>query len=66
MNPIIMTMAATVGKVLLGLLTSLLTERFLKKTIIAVLEKIVDKTQSDLDNKILSAAKEAWGENNAP
>jgi hypothetical protein len=62
MHPIVATILASVGKVLLSLLTSLLTEKFIKKTIIAVLEKIVDKTQSDLDNKILAAAKEAWGE----
>jgi hypothetical protein len=62
-----MTVLATLGKVLLGLFTSLLTEKFLKKTIIAVLEKVVDRTQSDLDNKILAAAKEAWEEKgNAP
>lgn len=62
MHPIVATILASVGKVLLSLLTSLLTEKFIKKTIIAVLEKVVDKTQSDLDNKILAAAKEAWGE----
>lgn len=62
MHPIVATILATLGKVLLGLLTSLLTEKFLKKTIIAFLEKVVDRTQSDLDNKILAAAKEAWGE----
>lgn len=61
MHPIVATILASVGKVLLSLLTSLLTEKFIKKTIIAVLEKVVDKTQSDLDNKILAAAKEAWG-----
>lgn len=60
MHPIIATILATLGKTLLGLLMSLLTERFLKKAIIASLEKIVDRTQNDLDNKILSAAKEAW------
>lgn len=62
MHPIVATILATLGKTLLGLLMSLMTEKFIKKTIIASLEKIVDKTQSDLDNKILSAAKEAWGE----
>lgn len=60
MHPIILTIFATLGKTLLGLLTALLTEQFLKKTIIAVLEKVVNRTQSDLDNRILEAAKEAW------
>lgn len=53
---------ATLGKSLLSLLMALLTEKFLKKGIIAVLEEIADKTQSDLDNKLLAAAKEAWEE----
>lgn len=60
MHPIIATILATLGKTLLGLFMALLTEKFLKKTIIASLEKIVDRTQNDLDNKILAAAKEAW------
>ena len=60
MGPVIMTMLAAVGKILLSLLTSLLTEKFLKKTVIVVLEKVVNKTESDLDNQILAAAKEAW------
>lgn len=51
---------ATLGKSLLSLLMALLTEKFLKKGIIAVLEEIADKTQNDLDNKLLAAAKEAW------
>ena len=42
---------ATLGKSLLSLLMALLTEKFLKKSIIAVLEEIADKTQNDLDNK---------------
>lgn len=53
---------ATLGKSLLSLLMALLTEKFLKKGIIAVLEEIADKTQNDLDNKLLAAAKEAWEE----
>lgn len=60
MHPIVATLLAALGKTLLGLLMSLMTEKFLKKTIIASLEKIVDRTQNDLDNKILAAAKEAW------
>jgi hypothetical protein len=62
MSPIVATILATVGKSLLAMLMSLLTERFLKKSIIAVLEELADKTQSDLDNKLLAAAKEAWGD----
>lgn len=50
------------GKVLMSMLTSLMTEKFLKRAIIAGLEKVVDKTKSDLDDKLLAYAKEAWGE----
>lgn len=62
MHPIIAVVLATLGKTVLSLLTALLTEKFLKKAIIASLEKLVDKTQSDFDNQLLAAAKEAWEE----
>lgn len=51
----------TLGKVGLSLLMSLLTETFIKKALIAALEQLVKKTQSDLDDKLLAAAKDAWG-----
>lgn len=54
------------GKVLMSMLTSLLTEKFLKKAIVAGLEKIANKTASDLDNQLLAAAKEAWYPAEAP
>ena len=65
MNPAVLaTIAAAVGgafgKVLLGLLTSLLTETVLKKVIILLLEKVSAKTENDLDNQLLAIAKEAW------
>jgi len=60
MPALIPLLATALGKSLLSLLMALLTEKFLKKGIIAVLEEIADKTQSDLDNKLLAAAKEAW------
>lgn len=62
MHPVIALVLGAVGKTLLSLLTALLTEKFLKKAIIASLEKLVDKTQSDFDNRLLAAAKEAWEE----
>jgi hypothetical protein len=52
----------TLGKVGLSLLMSLLTETFIKKALIAALEQLVKKTQSDLDDRLLAAAKMAWGE----
>ena len=60
MPALIPLLATALGKSLLSLLMALLTEKFLKKSIIAVLEEIADKTQNDLDNKLLAAAKEAW------
>jgi hypothetical protein len=49
------------GQVLVSLLSALLTEAFLKRIIVMVLERVVSRTESDIDNKILEAAKEAWG-----
>lgn len=58
----LVALLTALGKVLLSMFTSLLTEKFLKKAIIAGLEKLVNKTASDLDNQLLAAAKEAWGD----
>jgi hypothetical protein len=46
----------------MAMLTSLMTEKFLKKSIILGLEKVANKTKSDLDDQLLKYAKEAWGE----
>lgn len=60
--PIVLTaMLTALGKVLLSMLTALFTEKFLKIAIVSGLEKLSAKTQSDLDDKLLIAAKEAWG-----
>lgn len=61
MQQILIGLVASLGTALLQLLTSLVTAAFLKKAIILGLEKLVNKTESDLDNKLLEAAKEAWG-----
>jgi len=60
-NVILMGMLSAVGKVLLSMITALFTEKFLKTAIVNGLEKLAAKTQSDLDDKLLTAAKEAWG-----
>lgn len=62
MYPVLVAMLRTLGNTLLGMLAALFTEKFLKRAIVAGLEKVVDRTTSDLDNKILSYAKEAWAE----
>lgn len=60
MPAILLTVLSTLGTTLLALLTSLVSETFLKKAIILGLEKLVSKTESDLDDQLLKAAKEAW------
>jgi uncharacterized membrane protein len=65
MNPALLAAIATTvggvfGKVLLSLLTTLLTETVLKRVIILLLEKVSSKTANDLDNQLLAIAKEAW------
>jgi hypothetical protein len=49
------------GKIGTSLLLSLLTEAFAKRLLVASLESLVKKTESDVDDKILQAAKESWG-----
>lgn len=61
MPAILLTMLSALGKVLLSMVTALFTEKFLKTAIIHGLEKLSKKTESDLDDQLLVAAKEAWG-----
>lgn len=51
---------AVLGKIAMSLLMSLMTEAFLKKALLVGLEKLVKRTESDADDKLLEAAKEAW------
>lgn len=53
---------STLGTTLISMLASLLTEKFLKKAAIVALEKIAASTETDVDNKLLEAAVEAWKE----
>lgn len=62
LKTVLFTILTALGKTLMAMLTSLMTEKFLKKAIIAGLEKVVDKTASDLDNQLLKYAKEAWSQ----
>lgn len=50
----------TLLKILISMLTSLLTEAFLKEVIVDALAKVVKLTATDLDDKLLDAAKKAW------
>lgn len=60
MNGVLLGMLSALGKIGVSLVSSLLTEAFLKKAVIIALEKLVKKTENDVDDKLLEAAKEAW------
>lgn len=62
MPAILTIILSALGKTLLTMLTALMTEKFLKTAIIAGLEKLATRTKSDLDDRLLAAAKEAWEE----
>lgn len=51
----------TVLSVLGSLLTSLMTERFLKQALVIGLEKLVKRTATDADDKLLQEARKEWG-----
>lgn len=60
LKTVLFTILTALGKTLLAMLTSLMTEKFLKRSIILGLEKVATKTKSDLDDQLLKYAKEAW------
>jgi hypothetical protein len=62
MPAIILTLFSVLGKVLMQLGTSLLTEKVLKKAIIFALESVAKRTETDIDDKLLQIAKEQWEE----
>jgi hypothetical protein len=62
MPAIIVTLFSVLGKVLMQLGTSLLTEKVLKKAIIYGLESVAKRTETDVDDKLLQIAKEQWEE----
>ena len=47
-----------VGK---GLISALLTEKFIKEIVIFLLEKLVKKSDNDIDDVIVAKIKEALG-----
>ena len=55
------TILLALGKVLLSILMSLLTESFIKKLIVHGLEKLASLTETDADNKIVRDIREEWG-----
>lgn len=61
MQLLVMPVLKVLGSVLMGMFTALMTESFLKKALVMGLEKLVKKTESDADDKLLAEAKKAWG-----
>lgn len=60
MPAILLTTLKALGTVLMSLLTSLLTEKFLKRAIVAGMETLSQKTAADFDDKLTAAMREAW------
>lgn len=57
---ILIPIVGILGKIGMQLLMSLMTEAFLKRAVLIGLEKLVKRTESDADDQLLAAAKEAW------
>lgn len=54
------TLLATLGKIGLSMLMSLLTEGVLKKAIVVALEHLSKRTATDEDDKLVQIIKDAW------
>ena len=61
MQAIVLGHIAAVGKVLVNLVAQLATQQFVKDAVVIGLEKLVKKTESDVDDRLLNAAKKSWG-----
>ena len=60
MGTVALSLVKLVGLALWSMLLSLVTESFIKHAVVLGLEKLVAKTESDMDNKLLEEAKKAW------
>lgn len=58
--PVLGAMGGTLAKIVISMIMSLLTEEFLKKSIVIGLSKLVKMTATDADDKLLEAAKKSW------
>lgn len=54
------TLASVLGGTLLKMVTTLMTERFIKSMVIQALEVIVKRTETKEDDKLLADAKKEW------
>lgn len=54
-------MLASIGlKIVTGIATKLLTETFIMKVLVAILGKVSEKTDNEIDDKIVKAVEEAY------
>ncbi len=54
-------MFTSVGlKIVTGIATKLMTEKFIMKVLVTVLGKVAEKTNNDVDDKIVKAVEEAY------
>lgn len=59
--PVVLVQIATlIVKALIGMVTALLSDVFIRGMIIEALQALADKTESDWDNKLLERAREVW------
>ena len=60
MNAVVAGLLGALGTAALKMLTALITEAFIKKAVVIALEKLVVRTASDADDRLLREAKKAW------
>lgn len=69
MAPIVAALAKTASNIALGLITRLLTEKYLKRFIrellISALKKYAARTQTDTDDKLIVMVEDAFAEEDA-
>lgn len=56
----VITAGHAVGKALVGMLAQLAAEQFVRELVVYLLEVLVKKTETKVDDELLKKAKEAW------
>lgn len=65
MPPFLIAPLAAAGRVLASMGLALLSEAFIKYLVVKGLEQLVKKTESNIDDDLLKAAKASWGMSSA-
>ena len=60
MPAVLVQIGMAIVKTLIGMATALLSDVFIRGMIIEALQALVNKTESDWDNKLLERAREVW------